>query len=43
MRWAGGLFVAALLLGGLLLADDDAGQYFPRDYDQSRLPSATPV
>ena len=36
MRWAGGLFVAALLLGGLLLADDDASQYFPRDYDQSR-------
>ena len=36
MRWAGGLFVAALLLGGLLLADDDAGQYFPRDYDQSK-------
>ena len=36
MRWAGGLFVVALLLGGLALADDDARQYFPSDYDQSR-------
>jgi hypothetical protein len=36
MRWAGGLFVVALLLGGLVRADDDARRYFPSGYDQSR-------
>jgi Protein of unknown function (DUF2817) len=36
MRWAGVLIAGSLLLGGIVLADDDAGHYFPRDYDQSR-------
>jgi len=36
MRWAGVLIACVLLLGGLVMADDDAARYFPRGYDQSR-------